>query len=145
MCYSANKRTFAIYPIAVEYLKNKNLTKSAIVFISKDLQHDHQQIQGFEKRFFEIMRDKLETPPKHWVRFSDGCSAQFKSRFVNADLQNSLELFGLETATFNYYESHERKNISDSIGSMAKASLRRAVLKVDESVSSAQRGATDAQ
>ena len=40
----------------------------------------------------------------------------------------------LESVTFNYYESHESKNISESIGSVVKKVLRRALFKHESGI-----------
>ena len=31
---------------------------------------------------FEIIREKFHRPLNHWIRYSDGCGAQFKSGYV---------------------------------------------------------------
>ena len=127
--YAANQKQFALYPVGVEYMKENALKKTAIIFLTEDLAHDHQQVRKFEARVFEIMRQQLNRDIKHWVRFSDGCGAQFKSRFATPDLPKFLIEQKLKSAAYHYYESHEGKNISDTIGSMAKSALRRATIK----------------
>ena len=83
MAYSRNKKTVAIYPLCVEYLDDEgHLCKGGIVFLSEDKIHDHQQVEAFEKRAFEIIREEVRPDIKHWKRFSDGAGSQFWSRFV---------------------------------------------------------------
>ena len=84
--YSVNKRSVAVYPICIEYISDGNVKKGAITFITEDKNHDHQQIQQFEKRMFQIIRSKSSNDIKRWHLFSDGCKGQFKSGFVAADM-----------------------------------------------------------
>ena len=51
LAYSANKLTFAMYPVCVEYVADGVVKKGAITFISGDKKHDHEQVQQFEKSF----------------------------------------------------------------------------------------------
>ena len=54
---------------------------------------------------FSILRDQQSFKIKHWHRWTDGCGAQFKSRFVNIDLLKAKEVFDLESVTFSYFEA----------------------------------------
>ena len=77
LAYSANKLTVAMYPICIEFkAADGTFTKGAITFLSEDKEHSHQQIQQFEHRMFELIREKLHRPVNHWNRYSDGCGAQ---------------------------------------------------------------------
>ena len=51
--YAANQKQFALYPVGVEYMKENALKKTAIIFLTEDLAHDHQQVRKFEARVFE--------------------------------------------------------------------------------------------
>ena len=82
-------------------------------------------------RMFDIIKQKINEDIKHWVIFRDGCEAQFKSRFATPELPKFLLEQKLKSAAFNYYESHEGKNISDTIESMAESALRRAIIKTN--------------
>ena len=87
MAYSTNKLAVAVYPICLEFLDNQGvLKKGAIVFVSGDKHHDYQQVCAFEKRMFELAQIKCPNQIEHWIRFSDVCAAQFRSRKVNAKL-----------------------------------------------------------
>ena len=130
LSYSVNKRTVAMYPICIEYKSDGELKKGAITFLTDDKEHSHQQIQQFEARMFEIVRSKLTNQKiVNWHRFSDGCKGQFKSGYVAADMFENKTLFELESIAFHYFESHEGKSISDSIGSIAKCAFLRAMMK----------------
>ena len=135
LAFSTNKMTVAMYPICIEYLaEDGTIRKGAITFISADKDHCHQQIEQFEKRMFQIVREKLKRPILKWIRYSDGCSAQFKSGYVAADLFNAPETFQINNATFNFFESHEGKSTSDSIGSIVKCAFIRGVLKYEQGI-----------
>ena len=83
-------------------------------------------------RMFQIIREHLNRPIKKWIRFSDGCSAQFKSGFAAADLFDAPDVFDITSASFNFFESHEGKSTSDSIGSIVKCAFLRGVMKIDK-------------
>ena len=133
MAYSSNKLTVAVYPICVEFMDlNSSLKKGAIVFISSDKRHDFQQVAKFEKQMFQIVREKC--PINNWLRFSDACASQFRSRKVNAKLLDAPVDFQLQHVSFDYFEAHEGKNISDSIGSIVKCAFQRSIAKSDQGI-----------
>ena len=87
LMYSVNKRTVAIYPICIEFkAADETIDKSAVTFLPEDKEHPHQLIQQFEHRMFEIVCGNLQRPRNHWICYSDGYEAQFKSGHVVADL-----------------------------------------------------------
>ena len=69
LAYSANKLTVAMYPICIEFkAADEAIAKGAITFLSEDKEHSHQQLQQFDDRMFEIVREKLHRPLNHWIR-----------------------------------------------------------------------------
>ena len=54
---------------------------------------------------FEIIHEKLHRPLNHWIRYSDGCGAQFKSEYVVADMLHATENYQVKSVSFNYFES----------------------------------------
>ena len=130
LAYSCNKTTYAVYPLCIEFLnENFSLQKAAVTLITDDKSHDHQQVQKFEERLFQIVEEKLHKRFKRWIRFSDGCRGQFKSRFCVANQFAACALFGFESVWWHFFESHEGKSSSDSIGVVVKCALRRGILK----------------
>ena len=125
MAYSSNKFSVAMYPIGVEYKVQGVLKKGGIIFISDDKKHDMQQVKAFEKRMFEIARGVIPHPINHWQRWSDGCSSQFRSEFCNAFCAQSCNEFNLKSTSWEYFESNEGKNISDTLGSLVKCEAQR--------------------
>ena len=95
--------------------------KASITFVSDDLGHDHQQLQAFEKRIVEIVKEKTNCEFRKIVIFSDGCSAQFKSRFCLADfceMSSKVLVTDPEDPScrvdIHYFASHEGKSDSES-------------------------------
>ena len=93
LAYSTNKKTVAMYPICLEY-KNVDgeLTKGVITFLFEDKDHSHQQVQKFEERMFMAVCEEWNREVTNWVRYSDGCSAQFKSGCVGRLVRCSSEV-----------------------------------------------------
>ena len=132
--YGANQTNVAIFPVVAYYLKEgaESTSKASITFFSDDLAHDHQQVAVMESRAIEIVKEKTGLQFDSLVRFSDGCGAQFKSRFCVADLCVAGEkLLGMEGARvcFAYFETNEGKSESDTRGSHEKVRVERMVLR----------------
>ena len=53
MAYGANSMQFALFPIGVRFRKEDDgeVQSGAIVFISPDLKHNHQQVEAMERRY----------------------------------------------------------------------------------------------
>ena len=126
--YSTNKITLALYPICIEYKVDGVLHKGAVVFISDDKNHDVQQVAAFEERMFEVARLKIPHPVRHWQRWTDGCGEQFRSRFTNSYCMEANKRFNLDSTSWEYFEAHEGKNTSDTLGSIVKCAFPRALV-----------------
>ena len=137
MAYSSNKTTVALYPIVLEYKIDDAIYKSAIAFLSDDKLHDMQQVSEFEKRMFEILRSKIPNKIENWERWSDGCGHEFRSRFCNAELMKMTSKLNLKKVSWEYFEAHEGKNVSDALGSIIKTRLSRKLLEHAHGVRSA--------
>ena len=72
-----------------------------------------------------------------WQRWSDGCGAQFKSQYCNADLLNAKDSFKLQNASFSYFEANESKNTSDTIRSIGKCAFLKGITEVDQGIGKA--------
>ena len=98
--------------------------------VPSDRKHDFQQIEVFEKKIFEYLREKFQLEPKIWYRWSDQCAAQCKSQYVVEKLRTSAESMGFCKdcqVNFCYFEVGEGKNESDSLGSLIKLAYCRAL------------------
>ena len=126
-----------MYPLCVEYIRaDGTLGKGGIVFLSEDKIHDHQQVEAFEKRAFQIFEDKLPNHVRSWKRYSDGCGGQFWSRFVNANKFKMKDELKLDHLSYDRFEAHEGKSISDTLGSITKRCFNRAIFKSGQGVTS---------
>ena len=83
---------------------------------------------------FEIVREKLQYPLKHWIRYSYGCEVQFKSRYVVTDLLHESESNQVKSASFNFFEDNEGKSCSDGITSIAICLFTSGTLKSQQAV-----------
>ena len=137
MAFTSNKTTVALYPIVVEYNINGVVLKGAIIFLSDDKIHDMQQVSAFEERMFEIMRDKIPHQIVNWQRWTDGAGHEFRSRFCNGEVVKLKEKLNLKRCSFEYFEAHEGKNVSDALGSIIKNKVKRIMLQFPHGVRSA--------
>ena len=133
--YSSNKVSVAMYPLCVEYLDSDGkLCEGGIVFLSEDKLHDHQQIEAFELKAFEIFKKYIPYDIVSWKRFSDGCGAQFWSKFVIANSFKMKETLNLQSLSYHRFEANEGKSVSDTLGSISKCAFQRGILKKDEGI-----------
>ena len=83
---------------------------------------------------FEIVREKLQYPLKHWIRYSYGCEAPFKSGYVVTDLLHGSESNQVKSASFNFFDSNEGKSCSDSITSIVICLFTSGTLKSQQAI-----------
>ena len=62
------------------------------------------------------------------------CGTQFTSGHVVADMLRATENYQVKSVSFIYFESHDSKCCSDSIGSIVKHSFTRGMLESQEAV-----------
>ena len=72
----------------------------------------------------------------HWIRKTDNAACQFKCQYV---LNNLLKIrkkvsSSLESVRFDYFEANEGKNLSDTLGSIAKQAIERESLRASDGV-----------
>ena len=91
--FTANVAAVACYPVIVKFKLpgEERSRKGGIVFLSADRKHDFQQIEVFERKVFEYLRENYQLDPKIWYRWTDQCAAQYKSQFVVEKLRTSAE------------------------------------------------------
>ena len=73
---------------------------------------------------------------ENWERETDNCFAQYKSQYVVEDLfaVKEKDSPALKSVSFNYFESNEGKNLSDTIGSLFKHAVERQTALVTEAL-----------
>ena len=78
---------------------------------------------------FIVERFGEEVQPRTWKRWSDQCASQFNSRFTMHKLSTAPESLGLQdqaTVVWQYFETGEGKNLSDTVGAIVKAAYQKA-------------------
>ena len=99
-----------------------------------------------EQRAFKLLEEKTGIKFMRVIRFSDGCGAQFKSRFAVPDLVFASERLlenNADISTWHYFESNEGKSESDTAGSHFKVRVERMLLKNNELVITSARELVD--
>ena len=68
--------------------------------------------------------------PTSWIRWTDNCTAQFKSQYTLYDLANVRTGVSpsIATARFSTFEPGESKNASDGLGSFDKQAIDRTTM-----------------
>ena len=101
-----------------------------------DDKHDSYAVQHLRKLIFNHLEDVgYRVIMCH--EFTDGCSAQYKSRHCMGDVALSHSDFGLHTFR-NYFETSHAKGEQDAVGLYIKQKVGMAVLRGEVSVRSAQ-------
>ena len=113
----------------------KNRYKKVLLYLSAQIRNmTTSKCINLKKRMFQIIRRKCPGSVQNWVRFSDGCTSQFRSWKVNADLLKSRKDFVVSHISFQYFEANEGKNLSDSIGSIVKCAFQWGIMKNNEGI-----------
>ena len=85
-----------------------------IYYISNDLNHDHHAVHKYVSTAMTHLQGARQLEPKHVIRWSDGCGAQYKSKGPFADLaaSGSEEDYGIPFHQ-NYFGSQHGKGPCD--------------------------------
>lgn len=96
--------------------------------ISPDQTHDHyfvSHVQREIKRHLDMIGSNVDT----MVEFTDGCSAQYKSKTCMGTSTYLCEQHGYNLFTRNYFETSHAKGPQDAAGGLLKRQLDQAVMK----------------
>lgn len=108
-----------VHPIVAYYkcqekeCKDTSLVTESIVCISDDLTHDASAVNKFFQTAFEHLQKSVKI--KHAVQFTDGCSAQYKSKQPFMDLSYAETDYNFATEGFFFGSSHG-KGPCDGLG-----------------------------
>ena len=93
-CTSQDEVQVTIHPIVFSYSCSCGMivTESRII-VSDDLSHDTAAVQTFTKAALQHMKSRGSFT--RFIQFSDGCSAQYKSKQPFAYIQESSVHFGM--------------------------------------------------
>ena len=106
-----------------------------MVCFSDDLKHDAAAVHTctFIKTVKEHLSDRMESI-KHQVQFTDGCSAQYKSKEPFMDLTSDDYTFTVER---NFFGSRHGKRPCGGLGAVVKQATKRPVERREEIVRTA--------
>ena len=94
-------------------------TTESLVFISSDRKHDHHAVHHFTVMALTHLRNQRGLTVSHVNQWTDGCSAQYKSRGPFADIACSMEDMDA-TLERNFYGSRHGKGASDGESAVVK-------------------------
>ena len=104
--------------------------------ISPDLRHDNHSVQGCRTNVVNYVNDiGYEVQVMH--EWTDGCSAQYKSRHCMGDVSFSLLDFGVPTVR-NYFETSHAKGPQDGAGANLKHKADMAVIRRETIIQNAK-------
>ena len=95
--------------------------------ISPDLRHDHHSVQGCQNNVVNYLKE-IGYNVELMHEWTDGCSAQYKSRHCMGDVSFSLLDFGFPTVR-NYFETSHAKGPQDGAGANLKHKADMAVIR----------------
>ena len=91
----------------------------SMVFISNDKNHDHHAVFQFTREALRHLTDVHQLPVEHVIQWTDGCSAQYKSKGPFSDILCALTDFGC-TLERNFFGSRHGKGPSDGESAVVK-------------------------
>ena len=91
----------------------------SMVFISNDKNHDHHAVFQFTREALRHLTDVRQLPVQHVIQWTDGCSAQYKSKGPFSDISCALTDFAC-TLEQNFFGSRHGKGPSDGESAVVK-------------------------
>lgn len=119
--YTASQVT--MHPIVNFYKTETGLMRESCIVISEDCKHDFHAVHHFENIVKEHLTEEMGQPPNRYIIFSDGCSAQYKSKGPFAD----LSLVATDTNR-NFFGSEHGKNECDGEIGVVNQAIDRAII-----------------
>jgi hypothetical protein len=104
---------------------NEPVTES-LIFISDDRLHDHHAVRAFTNEAIRHLQEVRHLQLGHIIQFTDGCSAQYKSKGPFLDISNGCRDFGCLFER-NFFGSRHGKGPSDGESAVVKSSATRAI------------------
>ena len=160
--YSENYSTFYQQEISSEHWKKNLITvhpivtyyncpecdddtvtpvMDVLVFLTDDNKHDHHAVQNFFSQTINFLKEKRGLTFQNTFEFTDGCSAQYKSRGPFVDISCSYEDFDIKRER-HYFGSCHGKGPCDAAGGIMKTATRMAVIRGDAVVLNGRRMAS---
>ena len=104
------------------------ILKEHIFVISEDAIQDHDSVHNVQQIINNYLRNEVSYPTAMIHEFTDGCSAQYKSRHCAGDLSCCLADFGYLIQR-NYFETSHAKGEQDAAGANIKQKVTQAVIR----------------
>ncbi|XP_053398110.1 uncharacterized protein LOC123564904 [Mercenaria mercenaria] len=109
-------------------LSDNDIIKEYIFCIFEENTHDRDSVHHVRKTIMNYLRNDLNYNIGFIHEFSDGCSAQYKSRFCMNDISKSYEDFGCHCQR-NYFETSHGKGEQDAAGSHVKTKAHMSIIR----------------
>ena len=122
-----------LHPIIAYYKCNSttctdtSTVREAIDVITSDKVHDTHAVAHFMSKAVQHLKEDRKLKLQKLVQFSDGCSAQYKSRTTFTDISFGTEDLNIPVVQRHYFGSRHGKNPCDGEGGVVKCSVSRAV------------------
>ena len=107
-----------------------------IFVISPDTKHDHHSVHEVRELVAGYL-EEIDYDVEAMHEWTDGCSAQYKSRHCMGDVSFSASDFGYKTIQ-NYFETSHAKGPQDGAGANLKHKVDMAVIKRQEIIQNAK-------
>ena len=107
------------------------------IFISNDLTHDHHAVHVFSSKTVEMLKGEMSQPIEKVIRYSDGCTAQYKSKGPFTDISYSIKDNSVPIQ-HEFFGSRHRKGPSDGESAVIKRMASVAEMSGQVSISCAQ-------
>ncbi|KAK6178397.1 hypothetical protein SNE40_013192 [Patella caerulea] len=117
-----DKTSMTLHPTVLLYREGDQIVREGVTFVTEDLKHDHSAVWTFRKKVLE----HINFTPLYHVGWSDGCSAQYKSREPFLDVSFNEHDFS-STYEHCFYGSRHAKGPSDAEGAVVKNWVARKV------------------
>ena len=126
------RNQITLFPVCMFYICDqckfncKEVVEDTIIFLSQDLKHDHNFVYECTIHIVEYLKQKIPQLDS-LIQFTDGCSAQFKSKNPFMDISFSEFDFNIITAR-HFFGTRHGKGPCDAAGGVVKSLTRRAII-----------------
>ena len=117
--------------------ENPEIVKEHVFVISDDVIQDNSSVHKVQELLNSYLTKDLGQQVTMMHEFTDGCSAQYKSRHYLGDLSCCVADFGYKIQC-NFFETSHAKGEQDAAGSHVKQKVSQAVLRRTAAIRSAK-------
>ncbi|XP_022107154.1 uncharacterized protein LOC110988171 [Acanthaster planci] len=116
-------QSFSLYTVCVYHVQNDKVKTQSYALVTETTEHSSTVVFGLNRYLLQMLKSKFEFDTVHF--FSDGCSAQFRSKhsFMHfTKFDPSLKFY------WNYFETSHGKGPVDGVGGTVKSVVYRKVM-----------------